>query len=237
MVRVHRVRLPAQEHDGLAAPRQAIDLREHALLGGFAHLEAAQAEHVPVDHPLDQAVAVVAGLDPVDLAVERVLVRGDVGEVGDAQIGGGLVHGERVLRALEVRAHRVDGARLAVGGDVGLHRRHPVAEEHVHVARGHRGVGHRHRQELHVGLVAERVEHDGGRGRGRGDVGPAHVGEHDIGAGVVRVGERGGGEEGQQGGGEQGLAHGRAPLIDESMNRALDGQAGSNRRMSCRGRE
>jgi hypothetical protein len=49
---------------------------------------------------------------------------------------------------------------VAVGGDVGLHRRHPVAEEHVDVAGGERGVGDRDREDLDLGLVAQRLEHD-----------------------------------------------------------------------------
>ncbi len=90
--------------------------------------------------------------------------------------------GERVLGAFEVLADGVDGARLAIGRDVGLHGRHPVAEKDVDVIVGERGIGDGHRQHLDVGLVAERVE-DLGRDRGGGgDVRPADIREADQGA-------------------------------------------------------
>ena len=80
-------------------------------------------------------------------------------EVVDAEIGPGGIGGQRVFRAFQVGAHGVDGARLAVGGDIALHGGHPVAKEHVDVACGQRGIGHRHRQHLDLGVIAKRLKH------------------------------------------------------------------------------
>ncbi len=77
---VHRVRLPAEEDDRLLAPRRALDLGQHALLARLDDLEFLQAELVRLDHVDDQAVAVVARLDAVDLAGELALELRDVGE-------------------------------------------------------------------------------------------------------------------------------------------------------------
>ena len=200
------MRLPAEENDALALPLRPRRLRQHPLLRAFHQLEFAEAELVGVDHPLDQPVAVVARLDPVDLAVQRLVELGDLAEVGQPLVGEALRDREGVFGALEVGAHGVDGARLAVGRDVGLHRRHPVAEEHVDVALGQPGVGDRHRQHADVGLVAERAQHGSRDRRGRGDVAPAHVREAHGAAGLGLGGERGAGGEGAQGG-ESDKAH------------------------------
>ena len=104
-----------------------------------------------LDHLEDQPVAVVAGLDAVDLAVELVAELGDVGEVLEPLLGEVGRHGEGVLGALEVDADVLDRAVLEVGPDVGLHGRHPVAEEHVDVVVLQAGVGHRHREDLDLG--------------------------------------------------------------------------------------
>src|SRR3546814_20419721 len=88
-----------------------------ALLGRLHHLEVAQIERVLVDHVEDQAVAVVARLDAVDLAVEIVLELGDVGEVLQALLRGVLRHPQGVLGAFQVGPPRLHGAVLSVLGD------------------------------------------------------------------------------------------------------------------------
>ncbi|MNI05818.1 hypothetical protein D3C73_587820 [compost metagenome] len=174
------MRRPAEEDHGGVAFLRAVDLRQHACFAGLDDLEARvlEAEGVLVDHRLDQAVAIVARLDAVDLAVELFLEFGDVGEVMQALVVQRLRDGEGVLGALEVGAYGFHGAGIAVGLDVVFHGRHPVAQEHVHVlAVGQGLVGHGHGNHGGLGLVAEGVEHDAG-GRGcRGDVGPADIGE------------------------------------------------------------
>src|SRR3546814_10624867 len=54
-----------------------------------------------------------------------------------------LRHRQGVLGAFQVGAQHLDRALFAVLGDVGLHGRHPVAEEDVDVAVLQAGVGHR----------------------------------------------------------------------------------------------
>ena len=133
--RIHRVRFPAQKDHRLAALIGAGDLRQHALFRGFDHFERGEAEGIGGDHVEDQAVAVIARLDAVDggRPAHRPACR-DVGEIADPQRGPGGVGGQRVLGADQVGADRLDRARIAVGGDVSLHRRHPVAQEHVDIA-------------------------------------------------------------------------------------------------------
>src|SRR5690606_7445854 len=50
-----------------------------------------------------------------------------------------------------------------------------VAQEDVDVLVLERGVGDRHRKHLYVRAVAQRLENDGGGGRGGGDVRPADI--------------------------------------------------------------
>src|SRR3546814_3243717 len=90
-----------------------------------------QVEVVLLDHVEDQAIAVVARLDAVDLAVELVRELGDVGEVLQALLRRVLRHRQGVLGAFQVGAQHLDRALFAILGDVGLHGRHPVAEEDV----------------------------------------------------------------------------------------------------------
>ena len=102
-VRVHRVRLPAEEDDPLAALLRPPRLGQHRLLRALLQLELAEAELVALDHVEDQPVAVVARLDAVDRPVELVAELGDVGEVLQPRVRQAVVDRERVLRALEVR--------------------------------------------------------------------------------------------------------------------------------------
>ncbi|ENN87978.1 hypothetical protein RHSP_50177 [Rhizobium freirei PRF 81] len=174
---VHRVRRPAEEDDRLAFLVGAGDLREHALLGGLDHFEALQAESVLVDHVDDQAVAVIARLDAIDLAVEIALMGGDILEVLDAERGTLFIGGERILGAFEIGADGFDRFVFRERLDVLGHGGHPVAEEDVDVLVLKRLIGHRHSKHLDVGVVAERLQEDGGRCGSGGDVGPTHIGE------------------------------------------------------------
>ena len=113
---------------------RALDLREHPLLARLHELEVAEPECVFLDQRQHEAVAVVAGLDAVDLVVELGSEAPDVGEVtepGLVQVGR---HCERVLGAIQVRAHDLDRALGLVGLEVRRHGRHPVAEKDVDVA-------------------------------------------------------------------------------------------------------
>ena len=155
------------------------------------------------NHPLwmdVSAVAVVARLDAVDLAVQLVLELGDVGEVLDAGLRRVLRHRQGVLGALQVDAEHLDRTLVAILGEIAFHGRHPVAEEDVDVAVLQAGVSHRHGEHLRFRLVAEAFQHHRGGRRGRGDVGPADVGEIHFPAGR-RVGGLGGSRrrQGQRG--------------------------------------
>ena len=101
---VHGMRLPGEEHDGLLVAHGALDLRQHALLARLDQLEVAEAELVLLDHLQHQPVAVVAGLDAVDRAVERGGEAVDVVEVLEARVIGVGRHREGVLGALEIGA-------------------------------------------------------------------------------------------------------------------------------------
>ena len=59
---------------------RALDLASMPCSELSTSSKPSEPELVVVDHLLDQAVAVVAGLDAVDLAVELVLELGDVGD-------------------------------------------------------------------------------------------------------------------------------------------------------------
>ncbi|MCY1231846.1 hypothetical protein D9M72_443080 [compost metagenome] len=173
------MRFPSEEDDRRAILFGAGHLRQHALFGGFDHLEALEAEGVLVDHVDDQAVAVIARFDAIDLAFERVFLGGDILEVLDAEFGTLGVGRQRVFRAFEVRAEGFDRLVVEIGANVVFLGRHPVAEEDVDVLVLERGVGDRNRENLDVGLVAEALE-DGGNGRGGcSDVRPTDVGETD----------------------------------------------------------
>ena len=175
---VHRVGRPAEEHDVFLVAGRALHLGQHALLARFDQLEILQAELVALDEVEDEAVAVVAGLDAEDLALERILELLDVAEILEALVIGVLRHGERVFGAdRQVGADLDDRLVLDIGLAIVLHRRLPIAEEHVDVLVLHRGVGHGHREDRDLRGIAEALEDFAGdRGR-RGDVGPADVGE------------------------------------------------------------
>ena len=62
------MRGPCQEHDRLPGPVGPFDLREHALLARLDQLETAKAKLILPDQLEDDVVAVVAGLDAVELS-------------------------------------------------------------------------------------------------------------------------------------------------------------------------
>ena len=196
------MRLPAQEDDPLLLAVGADDLGQHAGFARLDHLEALQAEGVLRDHVLDQAVAVVARLDAVDLALELLAVFGDVAEALDAAVGRQLVDRQRVFRPDQIPRNGLDRPVLAVLLDVAFHGRHPVAEEDVDFAGAEALVGDRDRQHLRARIVAQRLEHHRGRRGGRRDVRPPDVGEADILAGC-RIGRPGGGRKQHGGNGAQ----------------------------------
>ncbi|MCY1178042.1 hypothetical protein D9M73_183770 [compost metagenome] len=184
------MRFPAQEHHGGVTALGAFNLREHAGLAGFDHLEAGvlEAEGVLVDHALDGAVAVVARLDAVDLAVQFLLELGNVGEVFQALVIQRLRYGQGVLGVFKVGPHGFHRTGITVLLDVVFHGRHPVAEEHIHIlAVGQRLVGHGHRNHGGLGFVAQRLQHHTGHRGGHGDIGPADIGEVD-GMTLLRLG-------------------------------------------------
>ncbi len=174
---VHRVRLPAQEHDRLLVAHRPLDLGQHALLAGLDQLERAQASDVVADQVQHVVIAVIAGLDAIDRTVQLRREPLDVGKVvqaGGVGVGG---DGQGVFGALQVGAHHIDRAVLDEGRAVGLLRGHPVAHEDVDVLVLHRRIGDRHRQDDDLGLVAEVFQDRTGQAGGGGHVGPADVGQ------------------------------------------------------------
>ncbi|MDT4848370.1 hypothetical protein FQZ97_824580 [compost metagenome] len=211
---VHRVRFPAEEHGPLLEVLGALHLGEHAVLAGLHEFEVAQAEGAPCDHLVDQCIAVVAGLDAVDLAAQLLLELRQVGEALHAAFPGGLVHRQGVLGACEIGAEALHRAFIQVGTDVVFTARHPVAKEDIDLAFTHRLVGVGGRQTLDLGDVAELAQHIAGDGGGDGDVAPADVGEvhggaaFGVGGGQGRLG--GADRDGQRRSGQQrsgGLSH------------------------------
>ena len=83
------------------------------------------------------AVAVIAGLNSVNLAVKLVLELVDVGEIMQARIIKRLIDSERIFGPFKIGAEGLNGGVFPVSLDVVFHRRHPVAEEHVDVAALH----------------------------------------------------------------------------------------------------
>ncbi len=130
---VHGMRLPGEKHHHLMPPDRAVEFCEHSLLAGFHEIEIAQAELAGFDHAEDGAVAIVAGLDAVDLAAELILELRDVGEIMQAGIIGFLRHRQGVPRAGEAGADDIDGVRLAIGRTLDRFDRHPVAKEYVNI--------------------------------------------------------------------------------------------------------
>ncbi len=147
------MRFPAEENDRLAGFFRAGDLRQHPLLGGFDDFERLQSECILGHHVEDQAVAVITGLDAVNLAAKRVAVRGDVLEILDAEFGTLGVGRQRILGAGQVFPQRFDRFVFAVRRDIPFHGRHPVAEENiVFVFQG--CIGNGNREKLDVGFIA-----------------------------------------------------------------------------------
>ncbi len=84
------------------------------------------------DHIVDDAMAVVTGLDTVDFAGELVLVGAEIGEAlppASATYCGTTVP----ARCARFWLTGLNRAVVGVGFDVCGHARHPVAEEHVDV--------------------------------------------------------------------------------------------------------
>jgi hypothetical protein len=97
-----------------------------------------------LQHLQDQAVAVVARLDAVNLVVQSSAEPFDIVEVVKTRrirIGR---HGEGVLGALEIGTDHHHGTVGEIGCAVGFLRGHPVAEEHIDVFVLHRRERHRH---------------------------------------------------------------------------------------------
>ncbi len=197
--RVHRVRLPAEEHDRPLRGDGALDLRQHALLARLDELEAAEPELVLLDQREHEPIAVVARLDAVDLVVELFRKALDVREIAQARLVQVGRHGQRVLGAVEVCAHDFDRSLGLVGREVRRHGGHPVAEEHVDVAVLERGESHRHREHGDPWLVAEQAHEMACKPGRRRDVGPADVREaHDAAGFGLGSGPRGAGQRHQQ---------------------------------------
>mmetsp|Transcript_18154 Transcript_18154/g.28318 ORF Transcript_18154/g.28318 Transcript_18154/m.28318 type:complete len:241 (-) Transcript_18154:609-1331(-) len=180
---------PAEEDDRLVALAQPLDLRQHPLFRALNQLETLEAESISFDHVQDQTVAVIARLDAENLGVQRIGIGGQIGKITYAKGRSCGVGGQRVFGTLKVHAHRLDGACLAVGRDIGLHRGHPVAQEHIHVAFGERDIGDGHRQHFDFSVIPQRFQHHSRCGGGGGDVCPTHIRECDgatVGKGRAR---------------------------------------------------
>ena len=198
---VHRMRFPGEKDDRFLVPGRPLDLGQLALFARLDQLEVPEIEEVLLQHLEYMAIAVIAGLDPVDGVLQGRREAVDVIEGPQTRLPGVGGNGEGVLRAAEVGAHHVDRPFLDVLPAVGVLGRHPIAEEHVDILVFERGKGDRHRQQRRGRCVPQVAQHLGGQCGGRGDVGPAHVGEaHDAAGGRVglrlrRQGARGSGAE------------------------------------------
>src|SRR5437660_1040808 len=158
-----------------------LDLDQHGRLAGLDQPEAHQAEAVLLQYAQDQAVSRTAGLDAVDRVLQRRGEALDIGEVPQARVIAVRGHGEWELRAGQIDPDHLHRAVGDVGPALRFLRRHPVSEEDVEVAalqgcerdgdREHRGVG----------IIAELRQETAQERRGRGDIGPASIGEaHDA---------------------------------------------------------
>ena len=94
------MRRPAEEDDPLIVLHRLLGLRQHAGFRGFDQFEAFEIVLRLLDHVEDDAVAVIAGLDAIDLAVELVLELADVGQRLDAGFGDIGRHDDAVAGAL-----------------------------------------------------------------------------------------------------------------------------------------
>jgi hypothetical protein len=142
--------------------------------------------HIVVDHLLDERIAIVARLDAVDLAVQLVVILRDVVEVLDAGLIRIIGHGERVLRARQVRRRQnLHLIRFPERVDHRVHRRRPVAEEHVDLLALHARERDRHGGDRLCRVIAQPLENRRCKSGRRGDIRPADIGE-------VHVSARGG---------------------------------------------
>ena len=188
---VHRVRLPGEEHDGFLAARRPLDLGKLALFARFDQLEIAEIEQVLLQHLEHMPVAVVAGLDAVDGALQRGGEAVDVGEVPQARLPGIRRHRQRVLGAGEIRTQHLDRSLVDVAFAVGFLGRHPVAEKYVDVVVLQRREGHGHREERSRRRVTELAQQLCRERGGRRHVRPSHIGEaHRAAGGRVRQNRR-----------------------------------------------
>src|ERR1700733_5739455 len=80
-VDVHRMGRPAEENDIFLVAGRSLHFRQHPLLARLDDLEVLQSELIALDEVEDQAVAVVAGLNAEDFALERILEFPDVAEI------------------------------------------------------------------------------------------------------------------------------------------------------------
>lgn len=215
------MRGPAEEHQPALALLGASQLGEHRLLAGGHQLPVAEAEPVGVDHLLDRLVGRRAGADPVEFAIEALRLPGEVLEAMDTGIPDVAWHRQGEASAVEVAPQALD---LAAGDEplmVVLVRRHPAAEEGVHLAIAQAAVDDRHRQGLDLHPVAQAFQEEGGAGIGHRDIAPARIGEPDAGTGGVFGMQRGTAQEqrgGQQASGEP--VHGRCPRAQGCGKRA-----------------
>jgi hypothetical protein len=205
---VHRVRLPAQEDHGLLRADVALHLGQHAGFGGFNDLETLETELILVDHVLHQAVAVIAGLDADDLAVQLLAELGDVGKALQTLVIEVLRHRQRVLGASQVGViQHLDLAGLHEGLDHWRGAGVPVTQEDIDLLGLQAREGDGHGGDGHLRLVAQAIEQHRGHARGAGDVAPAHIGEaHGLtggGFGRLRHQGCGSGRQGRQRGQEQ----------------------------------
>ena len=171
------MRFPAEKDDMFIALCRPRNLCQHALLGRFHDLKSFKAKRIGGDHVQDQPVSVIARFNAVDFGIKLILELGDIGKALQAGIMGILRDGKRIFRTLKIDANRLHRPVFAIGFNVTLHGRHPVAQEDVNVLVLQRGISHRHGQNLHVGFISERRQ-DNRSGRCRcGNVGPANIGK------------------------------------------------------------
>ena len=177
---VHGMRLPRQKHDRILLAIGAFDLSQHALLAGLDQFEFTQTKLILLQHFQHVAVAVIAGLDPVDGVIERRRETLNILEVFQTSRVG--VDGNRqgVLGACQIRSNYLDRAVIHVPASVSLLGRHPIAQEHVDVVIVKRRKSDRNRKHgngRRIAYGAEQLADQCCRG---GHIRPAHVGKADY---------------------------------------------------------